>query len=224
MAMTSEADNPRAFAEAGGEVVYLASLINFYGKKAKKFIGDEKVRASSPLMKVKKLRVQYRPYPVVGVISPWNFPLILSLGDAIPALQAGAAVVIKPSEVTPLGLAQIVEAWKREIGGPDIFDVVNAIADVSSERISQASTGANNLTATVWERATVPSTPVRPDPVRNGLLALGLGLMLGMGLVFLLEHLDDSWRSPEEVERVSGIPTFGVIPNFEAAKSRRKGD
>ena len=59
--------------------------------------------AHSPLMKTKKLRVQYRPYPVVGVISPWNFPLILSLGDAIPALQAGAAVVIKPSEVTPLG-------------------------------------------------------------------------------------------------------------------------
>ncbi|EYS87453.1 aldehyde dehydrogenase [Cupriavidus sp. SK-4] len=41
------------------------------------------------------------PYPVVGVISPWNFPLVLSFIDAIPALLAGAAVVIKPSEVTP---------------------------------------------------------------------------------------------------------------------------
>lgn len=41
------------------------------------------------------------PYPVVGVISPWNFPFLLSLIDAIPALLAGCAVLIKPSEVTP---------------------------------------------------------------------------------------------------------------------------
>jgi succinate-semialdehyde dehydrogenase / glutarate-semialdehyde dehydrogenase len=42
-----------------------------------------------------------RPYGVAGVISPWNFPLILSLIDAIPALAAGNAVLIKPSEATP---------------------------------------------------------------------------------------------------------------------------
>lgn len=41
------------------------------------------------------------PYGLVGVISPWNFPLTLSLIDAIPALLAGCAVLIKPSEVTP---------------------------------------------------------------------------------------------------------------------------
>ena len=46
-------------------------------------------------------RSQYVPYALVGVISPWNFPLILSLIDAIPALLAGCAVLIKPSEVTP---------------------------------------------------------------------------------------------------------------------------
>jgi succinate-semialdehyde dehydrogenase / glutarate-semialdehyde dehydrogenase len=41
------------------------------------------------------------PYPLVGVISPWNFPLTLALIDAIPALAAGCAVLVKPSEVTP---------------------------------------------------------------------------------------------------------------------------
>ncbi|MEM1380637.1 MAG: aldehyde dehydrogenase family protein [Pseudomonadota bacterium] len=44
---------------------------------------------------------QYVPYTVVGVISPWNFPLTLSMIDTIPALLAGCTVVIKPSEVTP---------------------------------------------------------------------------------------------------------------------------
>ncbi|MEO8778132.1 MAG: aldehyde dehydrogenase family protein [Rhodanobacter sp.] len=47
-----------------------------------------------------KTRVNLVPYALVGVISPWNFPLLLSLIDAIPALAAGSAVLVKPSEVT----------------------------------------------------------------------------------------------------------------------------
>ena len=43
----------------------------------------------------------YVPYSLVGVISPWNFPMTLSFLDAIPALLAGACVIIKPSEITP---------------------------------------------------------------------------------------------------------------------------
>ena len=48
-----------------------------------------------------ELRGLLDPYPLLGVISPWNFPLLLSFIDAIPALLAGCAVMIKPSEVTP---------------------------------------------------------------------------------------------------------------------------
>ena len=48
-----------------------------------------------------KLHQQLVPYPLLGVISPWNFPLMLSSIDAIPALIAGCAAIIKPSEVTP---------------------------------------------------------------------------------------------------------------------------
>lgn len=44
---------------------------------------------------------QYKPYPVVGIISPWNVPLILGLIDAVPALLAGCSILLKPSEVTP---------------------------------------------------------------------------------------------------------------------------
>lgn len=48
-----------------------------------------------------RFRNQWVPYPLVGVISPWNFPLVLAFIDAIPALLAGCAVFIKPSEITP---------------------------------------------------------------------------------------------------------------------------
>jgi capsular polysaccharide biosynthesis protein len=73
----------------------------------------------------------------------------------------------------------------------------------------------------VWEPAAVPEEPVSPNPLRNGLLGLVLGLMLGMGLAFLLEYLDDSWRSPEEVERISGVPTYGIIPTIEYGKAKK---
>ena len=55
---------------------------------------------------------------VVGVIGPWNYPLVNSVGDAIPALAAGNAVVVKPSEVTPL-TSLLFERGLRESGLPD---------------------------------------------------------------------------------------------------------
>jgi len=69
-------------------------------------------------------RSQLVPYPLVGVISPWNFPLTLSLIDAIPALLAGCAVLVKPSEVAP----RFVEPLRASIAAaPElaaVFDLV----------------------------------------------------------------------------------------------------
>jgi succinate-semialdehyde dehydrogenase / glutarate-semialdehyde dehydrogenase len=53
---------------------------------------------------------QWVPYSLVGVISPWNFPLTLSMIDTIPSLLAGCAVIIKPSEVTPRFVAPLQAA------------------------------------------------------------------------------------------------------------------
>ena len=53
---------------------------------------------------------QFVPYSLVGVISPWNFPLTLSMIDTIPALLAGCAVIIKPSEVTPRFVEPLLDA------------------------------------------------------------------------------------------------------------------
>jgi capsular polysaccharide biosynthesis protein len=98
--------------------------------------------------------------------------------------------------------------------------IANTIGKVLSEKVSEGSLGASGLTATVWSPATLPITPVSPDPVRNSLLALVVGSFLGVALAFLLEHVDDSWDSPEEVEEVSGVPTLGVIPRFGALTSK----
>jgi len=101
-------------------------------------------------------------------------------------------------------------------------EIVDDVSDESTRRIVEANATGNSVTITVWEYAAIPTSPISPNPIRNGLLALGLGLMLGIGLAFLLEYLDDRWRSPEEVERISGVPNFGVIPEFQIPKWRRR--
>jgi capsular polysaccharide biosynthesis protein len=104
-------------------------------------------------------------------------------------------------------------------------EIVNTLSDVSSKRISEASATNVALKATVWEYAVTSEVPVSPNPTRYALLALATGFMLGVGLSFLLEHLDDSWRSATEVQRVSGVPTFGLIPEFERIRvSKGKGN
>jgi betaine-aldehyde dehydrogenase len=161
---TMQAETGKVRADASNEPGYLADLINFYGSRAAGFIGEESVRPHTPLLAAKKLRVQYRPYPVVGIISPWNFPLILSLGDAIPALQAGCAVVVKPSEFTPLGVTEVVEAWKREIGGPDVFDCVHGIGETGGALVDAVDfiqfTGSDRTGRKVMARAAETLTPV----------------------------------------------------------------
>ena len=101
------------------------------------------------------------------MISPWNFPLILSLGDAIPALRRRRAVVVKPSEITPLGLVEIVEAWKSEIGGPDVFDVVNGMGETGSALVDEVDfvqfTGSDRTAKKVIARAAETLTPVSAE-------------------------------------------------------------
>ncbi|MEA5534274.1 aldehyde dehydrogenase family protein [Crocosphaera sp. XPORK-15E] len=64
------------------------------------------------------------PYALVGVISPWNFPLLLSTIDAIPALLAGCAVIIKPSEIASRFVAPLLTAINAV---PDLRDVLTFV-------------------------------------------------------------------------------------------------
>src|SRR5918996_4814075 len=100
------------------EIFFVADSLGFWAKKAPKYLADERVRTHSPLLLGKKLVLRYRPMGVVGVIGPWNYPLTNNFGDAIPALAAGNAVVLKPSEVTPLTSLLLADAI-RECGLPE---------------------------------------------------------------------------------------------------------
>ncbi len=64
------------------------------------------------------------PFPLVGIISPWNFPLTLAMIDAIPALAAGCAVIVKPSEVTPRFIRPLMAAIASVPAMASVFAVI----------------------------------------------------------------------------------------------------
>jgi succinate-semialdehyde dehydrogenase / glutarate-semialdehyde dehydrogenase len=82
------------------------------------------VSGQSLTMPTVSIRSQLVPYPLVGVISPWNAPMMLSLLDAVPALFAGSAVLLKPSEVTPRFVEPLLHTVRRVPELAEVFDVV----------------------------------------------------------------------------------------------------
>jgi capsular polysaccharide biosynthesis protein len=137
-------------------------------------------------------------------------------------LQTSPEGFLRNMSVEQAAETQVIEISYEDPSPEKAQLVANTIGNVFSEQVSEFSPQANAVSATVVEPAALPENPVSPQPIRNGLLALMTGIMLGLILAFLLEYRDDSWRSPEEAEQVSGVPTFGIIPEFERVKSKTK--
>lgn len=113
--IVSETGKPATEALAT-ELLTACDAMQFYAKRAKRILADRVLPLH--LLKTKKLRIAYRPMGVVGIITPWNFPFLLSLNPSVQALMAGNAVVLKPSEVTPLS-GRLVEELFSAVGLPE---------------------------------------------------------------------------------------------------------
>lgn len=127
--LCSETGKPRT--EAALEIMVICDGINYYAERAPMILAEESIRPAGLLTASKKLTKVYRPHPVVGVITPWNFPLLIPGMDAVPALLAGCAVLVKPSETTPLSALELLRGW-REISAPPVLAVVTGLGDTGA--------------------------------------------------------------------------------------------
>ena len=115
------------------EVLPVADAVNWYATHAEKALHDEKIPLH--LFPHKKSYLRFYPRGVIGIISPWNYPFSIPVGDAVAALMAGNAVVVKPSEYTPIVLEK-TRALFEEAGLPrGLFGVVQGRGEVGSELI-----------------------------------------------------------------------------------------
>jgi succinate-semialdehyde dehydrogenase / glutarate-semialdehyde dehydrogenase len=105
------------------EVLVVDNICQYYYANAEKIL---KPQSRQPLFPVaQRAKVHYKPYGVVGIVSPWNYPFILPFVDSLPALYAGNAVIIKPSEVTPYSV-EIGVRFMHEVGIPkDVIQFVH---------------------------------------------------------------------------------------------------
>lgn len=104
------------------EILPACDALHYWSRRAPRSLKDRRVGLH--LLRHKAAMVRYRPLGVVGIITPWNGPFILSLNPTVQALLAGNAVVVKPSEVTPRS-AHLVEELFLEAGlAPGLVQVV----------------------------------------------------------------------------------------------------
>jgi acyl-CoA reductase-like NAD-dependent aldehyde dehydrogenase len=128
--LCAESGKPRYEAEAV-EVFYTLELTRYYtGRAGRRALADD-VRHPF-VFRNKRARVVHHPRGVVAVIGPWNWPLLNNYGDCIGPLAAGNAVVLKPSEHTPMTSLRIAEL-ARGAGIPDgVFQVIPGRGDVGA--------------------------------------------------------------------------------------------
>lgn len=98
------------------EIMSACDVLQYCAKRAPKILRDRRVRMH--LMPHKKLRIVCRPLGVVGIIAPWNGPFIMGLDPTAQALVAGNAVLLKPSEITPLA-GRLTADLFRAVGLPE---------------------------------------------------------------------------------------------------------
>src|SRR5438132_449443 len=84
------------------------------------------------------------------------------------------------------------------------------------------SQGLHSSNIRVVDPAMIPSTPARPAKTRNVALAFLVGLVGGMGLALMREYLDNTVKSPDDVETLSGLPSLAVVPQFAGSNGNGK--
>ena len=121
--ITQEAGKPEAEALTT-EVLVVLDAARFLIENGFSLLRDEHLPHGNPVLKTKRGRILHEPYGVIGIISPWNYPFSIPATEAMAALLAGNAVVLKPSELTPL-IALELQKLLHEAGVPEaIFQVL----------------------------------------------------------------------------------------------------
>jgi acyl-CoA reductase-like NAD-dependent aldehyde dehydrogenase len=111
-AISSETGKPLAEAYAH-ELVVGADACRWHADNLGRVLRDERLGFPQLVLRQKRGWIRYEPLGVVGVVTPWNFPLSIPLRQAAAAVAAGNAAIVKPSELTPLTGALVEEIFRR---------------------------------------------------------------------------------------------------------------
>src|SRR4051794_25389186 len=129
-ALTSdETGKPRA--DAVVEAVAAVEHLDWSARNAKRVLGPRRTRTRL-LVAEHSGHLEYLPFGVVGVIGPWNYPILTPVGPISGALAAGNAVIFKPSEYTPIVGQWLVDTFAEVVPEQPVLQAVHGLGDVGA--------------------------------------------------------------------------------------------
>jgi succinate-semialdehyde dehydrogenase/glutarate-semialdehyde dehydrogenase len=118
------------------EILLALDTIDYYARRTPGLLKPERVPHHNLAMKAKKGWLHYEPWGVIGIISPWNYPLAVPMGTIVPAIAAGNAVVLKPSELTPWCGSVIGELLDQAGFPPGLLQVIQGGGEAGAAMIA----------------------------------------------------------------------------------------
>src|SRR5229473_279805 len=109
---------------------------DFYSTEAPQLLKPERVPHHNPAVKAKAGWISFEPFGIIAVIGAWNYPLAVPLGQIIPAVVAGNAAVLKPSELTPWCGALVGELFEQAGFPRDLVQVVQGAGELGEAVIN----------------------------------------------------------------------------------------
>jgi len=132
--ITRESGKPRVEA-VFAELLLALDTAGFLARRAPKWLRPERVPHHNLALKAKSGRLTYEPYGIVAIISPWNYPFAIPMLQAISAVVAGNAVLLKPSELTPATGALVVQLFERAKFPEHLVQIVQGAGNIGAALI-----------------------------------------------------------------------------------------
>lgn len=188
--------------------VYQASVTLIVGKKALEsgqaavqMLDNSVLLANQQLAKTYATITQSRTVEQ-NVINDLNLPLTVEGLDSL--------IAVNPVKTTEILEIQVTNT------NPEL---AASIANTMAQEFSKAVIEIKKVdSVSIMDTAVIPNKPIKPKKTLNVLIAFVVGLMASVGVVFLLENMDNTVKTLSDVEKFLGIPVLGIIPDYEMGK------
>ena len=188
--------------------VYQASTTLIVGKKASEsgqeaaqMLDNSVLLANQQLAKTYATIAKSRTVEQ-NVINDLNLPLTVEGLDSLISIN-------------PVKTTEILEIQVTNTNSELAASIANTMAQAFSKAVIEIK---KVDSVSIVDTAVIPDKPIKPKKTLNVLIAFVVGLMASVGLVFLLEYMDNTVKTSSDVEKLLGIPVLGIIPNYEMGK------
>lgn len=181
-----------------------------YGTSAKLMLGKPEGYESSEAINMAELQMNSRLIKTYAAIAKTT-PILsevkenLSFNTSVGYLKAVIGINL-------LNETEIIQVYVQGTSPERITEIANTFSEVFTVKIAEMMKIDN---VSILERAYMPYAPFSPNIKKNVVLGGGGGIAIALFLIFLIEMLDNTVKTPDDVSKLLGIPILGVIPEHE---------